>query len=61
MTDFVPLRKQSKKKQREFYSAKRGSWNGLNPITRVAPNSKAYDRNKTKRESKFSSDVEDYY
>lgn len=52
MMDFVPLRKQSKKKQREYNSARRGSWNGINPITRVVPNGKAYDRNRVKRENR---------
>lgn len=56
MKDLVPLRKQSKKKQREYYSARRGSWNGVNPITRVVPNGKAYDRNRAKRSSKLYSD-----
>ena len=43
--------KQSKKQQRAFYAAKRGSWNGVNPVTRVVPSKKLYDRNRVKRES----------
>ena len=46
----TPLSKQSKKQQRAYYAARRGSWNGVNPVTRVVPNKKAYDRNRIKRE-----------
>ena len=43
----VPLRKQSKQKQREYYAARRGDWGGLNPVTRKPPNPKAYNRRKS--------------
>jgi len=46
---YVSLEKQTKKKRSEENKAKRGSWNGVNPITRTSPNQKAYDRNKEKR------------
>lgn len=59
MMDFVPLRKQSKKKQKEYYSSRRGSWNGINPITRVVPNAKAYDRNRSKHASRQYSNQEE--
>ena len=36
----IPLTKQSKKQQRAFYAAKRGSWNGVNPVTRTVPSKK---------------------
>ncbi len=45
----VPLKKQSKRSQREYHAAQRGSWNGLCPVTRVVPSKKAYDRNKAKQ------------
>lgn len=48
----TPLAKQSKKKRREYYSSKRGSWNGLSPVTRVVQNRRAYDRNRMKREDR---------
>lgn len=48
----IPLKKQSKKAQREFYQSQRGSWNGINPVTRVPPNIKAYSRPKAKRATK---------
>ena len=53
MLKTIPLTKQSKKQQRAFYAAKRGSWNGVNPVTRVVPSKKLYDRNRLKRESTY--------
>lgn len=41
----TPLKKQSKKNQRKFHAAKRGSWNGVSPITRVVQSKRIYDRN----------------
>ena len=49
MTTFVPLKKQSKKAQREHHAKQRGSWYGLSPVTRTVPNGKAYNRNQAKR------------
>lgn len=49
MKQMVPLKKQSKRAQKEYHARQRGSWNGLNPVTRVVPNGKAYDRNKEKQ------------
>lgn len=52
MRKVVDLKKQSKKAQKAFYAAQRGSWNGVNPITRVVPNGKAYSRVKAKAEAR---------
>lgn len=49
MQQLVPLKKQSKKAQKEYYSKQRGSWYGISPVTRTMPNGKAYDRNRVKR------------
>lgn len=49
MVQMVPLHKQSKKKQREYHAKQRGSWYGLNPVTRTVPNRKVYDRNRVKQ------------
>lgn len=46
----TPLEKQSKKTRRAFHAAQRGSWNGVSPVTRVAPNRKAYDRARARQE-----------
>lgn len=51
MRKVIALNKQSKKAQKAFHAQQRGSWNGLNPITRVVPNGKAYSRAKVKAEA----------
>lgn len=50
MTNTVPLKKQSKRAQKEYHSRKRGSWYGISPVTRSVPSGKVYDRNHMKRE-----------
>ena len=50
MTNTVPLKKQSKRAQKEFHSKRRGSWYGVSPVTRSVPSGKVYDRNRMKRE-----------
>ena len=37
---FVPLEKQSKKAQRRAAAAKRGSWYGVKPVTKIVPDSR---------------------
>lgn len=46
MQGMVPLKKQSKKKQREFWERQRGDWQGLCPVTRIVPSKKTYQRKK---------------
>ena len=50
MDKFIPISKQTKKQQKEYYSKHRNTWNGLNPVTRTVPNGKGYDRNKQKQQ-----------
>ena len=45
----IPLAKQSKKKQKQYHAQKRGTWDGVSPVTRVAPDKKKYDRNREKQ------------
>lgn len=52
MVQPVPLNKRSKKAQREYHAKQRGSWYGLDPITRTVPSGKVYDRNRVKRETR---------
>lgn len=52
MVQSVPLNKRSKKAQREYHAKQRGSWYGLDPITRTVPSGKVYDRNRVKRETR---------
>lgn len=54
MKQLVPVRKQSKKAQRSFFAQKRGSWMGLNPVTRTVQSRKAYDRNRVKQADRRS-------
>lgn len=42
MTQLIPLDKRSKKAQREYYSKQRGSWYGVNPITRTVQSKRAH-------------------
>ena len=48
---FIPLEKQSKKARRAYFLRQRRDWQGMNPVTRVAPNSKIYNRQKMKQTS----------
>lgn len=46
MVKFVPMEKQSKKAQREYNKKQRGHWHEFNPVTRVVPSKKVYNRKK---------------
>ena len=54
MEKYIPFEKLSKKKQREQNSAGRGSWYGINPVTRRPESAKAYNRQKAQ---KWSNDL----
>ena len=45
----VPLQKQSKKNQKAYHAQKRGSWNGISPVSRVVPSKKAYSRSRLRQ------------
>lgn len=53
MEKFIPYEKLSKKAKREADAQRRGSWNGLNPVTRKSPNPKAYNRQKARKRSDY--------
>ena len=44
MKKLIPLKKQSKSAQKEHAAMKRGSWEGVKPVTRVADSKKKYSR-----------------
>jgi len=44
---FIPLEKQSKRKQRAYHETQRKDWGGFSPVTRNPANPKAYDRKKS--------------
>lgn len=46
---FVPLEKQSKKAQKQAAAAKRGSWLGVKPVTKVVPDTKKDKLEKIRR------------
>lgn len=56
---YIPLAKLSKREKKKFYTAQRGDWQGLSPVTRVGPDRKSYDRNKRKDRERKSRDGED--
>jgi len=45
----IPLEKQSKSAQRSYHQARRGSWNGLSPVTRVVASRKGYNRRRDRK------------
>ena len=55
MDKFVPIGKQSKKKQKEFNAKQRKTWGEFSPVTRTVPNGKAYNRKKLKNSEQRSS------
>ena len=48
MERYIPVDKLSKKQRKAYYAAKRGSWNGVNPVSRQVPSKKIYNRKQAK-------------
>lgn len=61
MEKMIPFEKLSKKKQKELNAKKRGSWYGLNPVTRKPEHSRAYNRRKARKWSEEFQDRVFYY
>ena len=57
MERFIPYEKLSKRERQKRDSARRGSWNGLNPVTRRSESAKAYNRRKARKWSDDSMTV----
>ena len=57
MEKFVPYSKLSKKAKRALDAKRRGSWGGVNPVTRKPAPPKAYNRAKMRRESRDPSSL----
>lgn len=53
MEKFIPYEKLSPKKKKEIDRQKRGSWYGINPVTRKPPNPKAYNRRKARKVDEY--------
>ncbi len=45
----IPLKKQSKKNQQKYHAMQRGSWNGVDPTTKIVKSKKEYDRHRIKQ------------
>ena len=41
---FIPYEKLSKKEKKKIDMKKRGSWNGVDPVTKISKNKKIYTR-----------------
>ncbi len=48
MERYIPVDKLSKKQKKAYYAARRGSWNGVNPVSRQVPSKKIYNRKQAK-------------
>ena len=46
---FISKDKLSKKERKKLNAARRGSWNGANPVTKVVESKKVYNRKKEKQ------------
>ena len=57
MEKFTAYDKLSKKKKRELDAKRRGTWGGVNPVTRKPANPKAYNRAKARKRNYDSSAV----
>ena len=55
MDKYVPIGKQSKKKQKEFNAKQRKTWGEFRPVTRTVPSGKAYNRKKLKADGRRNS------
>ncbi len=44
---YIPLEKRSKREQKKYFAARRGSWGDINPVTKMSKNPKAYNRKKS--------------
>ena len=51
MEKYIPYKKLSKKKKKEADSARRGSWNGVRPVTQRIESKKKYQRKKSLKET----------
>jgi hypothetical protein len=58
---FTPHEKLSKKEQRRLNLLQRGSWHGLNPVTRIPKNPKAYNRQKERKRFYEDSDTSAFF
>ena len=53
MKKLIPIEKRSKKEQKAWHARQRGDWNGVNPVTRVVPSKKLYNRKKDRKKQRW--------
>jgi len=46
---FIPIEKQSKRKQKAYNALQRRNWGNISPVTKKVENGKAYNRKKSKQ------------
>lgn len=56
MKKFISTEKLSKKEQKRLNTAGRGSWNGVNPVTRIADTDKRQYKRKAKYPDSYSAE-----
>lgn len=61
MDKYVPFEKMSKRAKQDLAKSHRGSWHGINPVTRKPENPKAYNRRKVRREDDFHDGLAIYH
>ncbi len=54
MNKFIPYEKLSKKAKRAEAQKRRRDWGALSPVTRKAPNPRAYQRQKTRSQNPWT-------
>lgn len=60
MKKFIPYEKLSKKEQQRLNKARRGTWGGLDPVTRRPQCSKAYNRKRAQAWRKEAPDLRSF-
>lgn len=49
MKKMIPLKKQSKRAQREYHLRQRADWGEVNPVTRTVESKKVYSRKRLRK------------
>ena len=57
MKTFVPYEKLSRKEKRKLDRTRRQTWGAPNPVTRKPEKSRAYNRRKTRAQTRFLSET----
>ena len=58
---YVPIEKQSKRKQKEFHSKQRRDWGDISPVTKAVQSAKLYNRKKSKHRCEHEPGLDFFY